>query len=58
VTDKYSLIKDLPFQKTSKKLNENLIRFLEIVILIYIKLHVINLHTYYKLNGVLQKYFV
>jgi hypothetical protein len=51
VTDKYSLIKDLLFQKTSTKLNENLIRFLKMVILIYIKLHVINLYTYYKLNG-------
>jgi hypothetical protein len=58
VTDKYSLINNLLFQNTSTKLNENLIRFLEMFILIYIKLHVINLHTYYKLNGVLQEYFV
>jgi len=58
VTDKYSLINNLPFQNTSTKLNENLIRFLEMVILIYIKLHVINLHTYYDLNRVLQEYFV
>jgi len=58
VTDKYSLINNVPFQNTSIKLNENLIRLLEMVILIYIKLHVLNLHTYYKLNGVLQEYFV
>jgi len=58
VTDKYSLINNLPFQNTSTKLHENLIRFLKMVILIYIKLHVINLHTYYKLNGMLQEYFV
>jgi hypothetical protein len=57
VTDKYSLINNLAFQNTLTKLNENLIRFLEMVILIYIKLHVINLHTYYNLNRVLQEYF-
>jgi hypothetical protein len=49
VTDAYSLINNLPVQNTSTQLNENLIRFLEMVIL---KHDVINLHTYCKLNGV------
>jgi hypothetical protein len=58
VTDTYLLINNLPFHNTSTKLNANSVRFLKMVILIYIKLHVINLNTYYTLNRVVEGYFV